>query len=100
VWTLFKLVGLLILGGAAVYGLVVAFNPWALHIGGQSTPLLYWTGMGTLTAKGGKAYPLYVYFYPGRPQGIHGGGRRDGKVVSAHLQGTAELCTAPGKPQL
>ena len=46
--------------------------------------------------EGGKTYPLYVGFYPGRPQGFHGGGRREGKVVSAHLEGSGWLCIAPG----
>jgi hypothetical protein len=79
-----------------VWAFVVALNPWALHIGGRSTPLLYWQGAGTVLAKGAKALPLYVSFWPDRPQGFHGGGRREGKVVSAHLQGTGWLCTAPG----
>ncbi len=78
------------------WAVMVALNPWALHIGGRSTPLLYWHGAGTVMAKGGKALPLYVSFSPGRPQGFHGGGRREGKIVSAHLQGTGWLCTAPG----
>lgn len=79
-----------------VWVLTVAMNPWALRIGGQSTPLLYWHGMGTVLAKNGKTYPLYVWFGPGRPQGFHGGGRREGKIVSAHLTGTGYLCIAPG----
>jgi hypothetical protein len=83
-------------GGACVWLLLVALNPWALHIGGRSTPLLYWHGTGTVVSKNGKAYPLYVSFWPGRPQGIHGGGRREGKIVSANLRGTGWLCVAPG----
>ena len=36
------------------WGLLVALNPWALHIGGRSTPLLYWQGAGTVLAEGGQ----------------------------------------------
>jgi hypothetical protein len=79
-----------------VWAFVVALNPWALHIGGRSTPLLNWHGAGTVVAKGGKTHKLYVSFWPDRPQGFHGGGRRGGKTVSAHLQGTGWLCVAPG----
>jgi hypothetical protein len=79
-----------------MWGLFVLMNPWALHIGGRSTPLLYWHGTGTVLAEGGKSFPLYVSFWPDRPQGFHGGGRREGKGVSAHLDGTGWLCVAPG----
>ena len=82
---------------AAIYAFTIALNPWALHIGGRSTPFLNWHGSGTVLAKGGKSYPLYISFWPGRPQGFHGGGRRNGKTVSAHLDGNAWLCTAPGQ---
>lgn len=81
---------------AGMWLLTVALNPWALHIGGHSTPFLYWHGIGTVVAKDGKTYPLYVWFFPGKPQGFSGGGRRNGKVVSAHLQGGGRLCIAPG----
>ncbi len=79
--------------------LVVALNPWALHIGGRSTPLLYWHGAGVVLAKGGKNFPLYVWFAPGGPGGFSAGGRRDGKRVSAQLQGDGWLCIAPGTVQ-
>ena len=85
-----------VVGIVAMWGLVVLLNPWALHIGGRSTPLLYWHGAGIVMAEGGKGFPLYVTFWPDRPQGFHGGGRREGKGVSAHLQGTGWLCIAPG----
>src|SRR5581483_2812927 len=84
---------------AAMWALTVALSPWALHIGGRSTPLLYWHGTGTVRAKGGKALPLYVSFWPGRPQGFHGGGRREGKGVSAHIDGDGFLCIAPGNAE-
>jgi hypothetical protein len=91
-----KLILFALVGCACAWALIVLLNPWALHIGGRSTPLLYWHGTGTVTSKDGKTYPLYVSFWPGRPQGFHGGGRRDGKIVSAHLSGTGWLCIAPG----
>jgi hypothetical protein len=81
---------------AFAWAVLVLLNPWALHIGGRSTPLLYWHGTGTVESKDGKTYPFYVSFFPGRPRGMHGGGRREGKIVSARLQGTGWLCVAPG----
>jgi hypothetical protein len=93
---------LVVLGlGAVVFtwAVMAALHPWALHIGGRSTPLLYWQGAGTIVSKDGRTYPLYVMFWPGRPQGFHGGGRRDGKTVSGHLDGSGWLCTAPGNSQ-
>src|SRR5690348_6403243 len=57
-----QLVLLVICGLAFAWALIVALNPWALHIGGRSTPLLYWQGSGTVLAKGGKTYPVYLYF--------------------------------------
>lgn len=82
---------------AAVYLFTIALNPWALHIGGRSTPLLNWHGSGTVTGKNGKSYLVYIFFWPGRPQGGHGIGRREGKTVSAHLDGNGWICTAPGE---
>jgi hypothetical protein len=93
---LMKLVLILIAGLAFMYVVIVALNPWALHIGGRSTPLLYWHGMGTLKSKDGKTYPLYLSFWPGRPSGFAGGGRRGGKRKSADLTGAGWLCLAPG----
>jgi hypothetical protein len=82
-----------------MWAVIVALNPWALHIGGRSTPLLYWHGAGVVLAKGGKKFPLYVWFSPGQPGGFSGGGRREGKRVSAQLQGDGWLCIAPGTVQ-
>ena len=92
---LMKLVLFSIAACAFFWVILVALNPWALHIGGRSTPLLYWHGSGTLVSKDGKSYPLYVSFWPGKP-GKHGGGRREGKIWSADLKGTGWLCVAPG----
>ncbi len=91
-----KVALVLLAGGIFVWVLTAALNPWALHIGGRSTPLLYWHGSGTVLSKDGKTYPVYLGFFPGRPQGIHGGGRREGKLVSAHLKGTGWLASRRG----
>lgn len=90
-----KLVLLAIVLTAGFWALMVALNPWALHIGGHSTPLLYWHGTGTVVSKDGKTYPMYVSFWPGKPQGFSSGGRREGKRKSADLSGTGWLCIAP-----
>lgn len=92
-----KLVVFALAAGAFVYVLMVVMHPWALHIGGRSTPLLYWHGAGTLVSKDGRSYPLYVGFSPGKPSGFSGGGRRGGKIKSADLSGTGWLCVAPGE---
>ena len=75
----------------------MALNPWALHIGGRSTPLLYWHPKGTVVSKDGKAYPLHVTFWPGRPRGFSAGGRREGKRKNADVSGQGWLCVAPGQ---
>lgn len=95
---LVKLVLFAIGATALMWVVMVALNPWALHIGGRSTPLLYWHGSGTVQAKGGNAYPLYVSFWPGKPL-RHSGGRREGKLWSADLKGTGWLCIEPGLVQ-
>jgi hypothetical protein len=82
---------------AFVWVVMVVMYPWALHIGGRTTPLLYWHGAGTVVSKDGKMYPLYLTFWPGRPRrAAGGGGRHEGKGWSADLRGTGWLCTAPG----
>jgi len=93
-----KLVLVLLAALAFVWLVMVALNPWALHIGGHSTPLLYWHGTGTVISKDGRAYPLYVWFGPGRPL-RRSGGRREGKGWSADLTGGGWLCVKPGTPE-
>jgi hypothetical protein len=93
---LVKLVLFGILITAGIWVLTVALNPWALHIGGHSTQLLYWHGTGTVLSEDGKTYPLYVSWWPGKPRGFSSGGRREGKRKSADLDGTGWLCVAPG----
>jgi hypothetical protein len=91
-----KLVLCAVVATLFVWAVMVALHPWALHIGGRSTPLLYWHGTGTVQSKDGKMYPLYVGFFPGRSGGNRSGGRREGKLVSSRLTGTGWLCVAPG----
>lgn len=89
---------LVLIGVAAVvlvWAVTVALHPWALHIGGRSTPLLYWHGAGTVVSKDGKTYPLYVTFFPGRTKRSYGGGR-EGKRKNADLNGRGWLCVAAG----
>ena len=91
-----KLILVMLAAAAFIWVVLVALNPWALHIGGRSTPFLYWHGSGTVVAKDGKTYPVYVGFFPGRSGGGRSGGRREGKIVSSRLTGSGWLCVAPG----
>lgn len=38
-----------------VYGVLLVLNPWALHISGRFTPLLYRHGTGTVQQSAGPA---------------------------------------------
>jgi len=86
---IFKLILLCVI---VFYGAVGLTNPWAFHIGGRSTPLLYWSGYGKLVTKSG-TYPLYVLFYPSSHFSRL---RLDGLRPTGGVQGTASLCTARG----
>jgi hypothetical protein len=87
-----SLVALLLLCAAVVYGVAAVTAPWAFHIGGRWTPLLYWSGSGTLHTKGG-AYPLYVTIYPSSSfSRLH----LDGLRPSGGVQGSGSLCTSRG----
>jgi hypothetical protein len=86
---------LVVLVLAVVYGVAAITSPWAFHIGGRSTPLLYWSGRGVLLTKGG-AYPLYVVLYPSSSMSRL---RVDGLRPTGGLQGTAAICITPGKPE-
>lgn len=83
------------LGVGVVYGLAAVTNPWAFHIGGRWTPLLYWSGSGQLLTKGG-TYPLYVSFFPASHFSRL---QLDGLRPTGGLQGSGSLCTAPGVMQ-
>ena len=90
-----RLLAVLVLGGALVYGVVVITDPWALHIGGRWTPLLYWSGSGNLVTTAG-TYPFYVSFYPSSHfSQLH----LDGLRPTGGIQGKAWLCTSPGVTQ-
>jgi hypothetical protein len=94
--SLAKLVLVAILCGAVFYGVVVALDPWSLHIGGRWTPLLTWQGSGKLLTKGGSEYPLYVYFYPSSHfSQLH----MDGLRPTGGVQGSGWLCTSRGVAQ-
>ena len=54
---LFKLLALCVI---LVYGVVGVTSPWAFHIGGRWTPLLYWSGYGKLVTKTG----TQIHFAP------------------------------------
>jgi hypothetical protein len=83
---------LLVLCVIVFYVAVGLTNPWAFHIGGRSTPFLYWSGYGELVTKP-VTYPLYILFYPSSHfSRLH----LDGLRPTGGLQGTASLCTAPG----
>jgi hypothetical protein len=93
---MFRLLVVGVLGLAVVYGVVALTAPWALHIGGRSTPLLTWHGYGKLLTKMGIEYPLYVSFYPSSHFSQL---RRDGLQPTGGLHGQAWLCTSPGITQ-
>jgi hypothetical protein len=85
----FGLFGLL-LCVLAVYFVIALLNPWALRIGGRWTPLLCWTGTGTLSTNTG-AYPIYITLYPGQHFSRL---RLDGLRATGGISGTAVLCTS------
>jgi hypothetical protein len=90
-----KLVLLSIFGVTVVYAVTAVTAPWAFHIGERTTPLLYWHGSGQLTTKSGVSYPLYVLFYPYKPNLTHLL-PREGLRAAGGLRGSAALCTASG----
>ena len=86
---------MLIFGVALFYAVIAVTSPWAFHIGGRFTPLLYWHGSGKLVTKDGVEYPMYVLLSPRKSSRSYGG-RRDGLRSTGNLGGSAALCTAPG----
>ena len=91
------LFGLLVLCIAVVYGVAALTAPWSFHIGGISTPLLYWSASGTLHTKDG-AYPLYVYFYPASHSSRLNVRTKEGDTLrpTGGVQGSGYLCTSRG----
>jgi hypothetical protein len=85
-----QLFGLVILCLAVVYAVAAVTAPWSFHIGGLSTPLLYWSGSGTLHTKGGD-YPFYLLLYPSSSFSHL---RLDGLRPTGGVQGSASICTS------
>ena len=78
--------------GLLLCGLLLVAGPWVLHIGGQWTPLLTWTGSGKLLTKSGQ-YPLYVSMSPSSHfSQLH----LDGLRPTGGLKGMGWLCTSRG----
>jgi hypothetical protein len=79
-------------------GLQALLSPWALHVGGLSTPLGKWTGFGTVEASNGGKYILYVDFTAGWIFGRGSASRRGGGGLGRAdtLHGTGVLCTESG----
>jgi hypothetical protein len=78
--------------------LFVGLTPWALHIGGRSTPFGQWSGVGELRASNGGKYVLFVQFTAGiMGTGLNGGRRGGGGMGHRdNLVGSARLCTQSG----
>jgi len=89
------IIKLVILGVAIVYGLAAVTSPWAFHIGGRWTPLLYWSGKGQLVTSAG-THTLFLYLTPSRPFSRL---RLDGLRPTGGVQGAGWLCTAQGDAQ-
>lgn len=90
-----NILGLVVLMVVIVYALAAVMSPWAFHIGGRWTPLLYWSGRGKMVTKNG-TYPLYVFFYPSADMSrLH----VDGLQPTGGLQGSAAICLASGTIQ-
>lgn len=71
---------------------MILLNPWAIHIGGQWTPLLTWTGIGRLVTATGD-YPLLVTLNPSPHSSRL---RLDGLRPTGGLSGWGWLCTPQG----
>jgi hypothetical protein len=80
---------------AVVYGVAALTAPWSFHIGGRSTPFLFWSGYGILNTKGG-TYPIYMSFYPSSHFSRL---RMDGLRPTGGVRGTGALCTSRGVTQ-
>jgi len=90
-----NLLGLVVLAVVLVYGVAAITSPWAFHIGGRWTPLLYWEGRGRLVTRNG-VYPFYVFFYPSSQMSRL---RVDDLQPTGGLQGSAAICVSPGTTQ-
>lgn len=86
---------LLALLAVVLFVVYAGLTPWALHIGGRSTPLGRWDGFGQVQASNGGRYVIFMHFEGGVMGGKGSNGRRLG-IGSDNLHGTAELCTESG----
>ena len=80
---------------AMLFVVYAGVTPWALHIGGRSTPLREWDGYGQVVASNGGSYLLYTHL----EAGVQGrGGRHSGGYHGRRdtLRGSAQLCTRSG----
>jgi len=81
-----------------LFFMYAGLTPWALHIGGRSTPGELWDGFGEVRASNGGRYVLFAHLQGGLLAGS-GFSRSGGALQHSHtdtLHGTAELCTASG----
>jgi hypothetical protein len=86
---------LLLVAALAIVVVQVVPTPWALHIGGESTPFGYWSGVGAVHASNGGQYVLFIEFRGG----IIGEGSRpscSGRGCD-NMFGTARMCTESGR---
>lgn len=72
---------------------LLLINLWAFHMGGRWTPLLTWTGCGTMQSSTGARYALYV-----RLSLKTFTGRRSAGMGSDNLAGDAWICTPQSGP--
>ena len=81
-----------------LFFMYAGLTPWALHIGGRSTPGELWDGFGEVRASNGGLYVLFAHLQGGLLAGS-GFSRRGGALghsLPDTLHGTAELCAASG----
>jgi hypothetical protein len=86
---------MLLLTVTAILVVYVGLTPWALHIGGRSTPLEQWDGYGEVQASNGGKYLLFTHLRGGTHDDH--GRKSCGPIGGCDtLHGTAQLCTAYG----
>jgi hypothetical protein len=90
-----QIVRFVILCLAIVYLVAAITSPWAFHIGGRWTPLLYWSGTGKLVTSSG-THTLFLYLIPAPHSSRL---RLDGLRPTGGVQGSGWLCTAGGDAQ-
>ena len=90
-----QIVKLIVLCVVMVYLLAAITSPWAFHIGGRWTPLLYWSGSGKLLTSSG-THTLFLTLLPA-PDFSHL--RLDGLRPTGGLQGSGRLCTGEGRAE-